>query len=82
MTASVRQRWSSVLRLAVCAAAISWIVWNTKWAKLADVWRGADKWLLLLSVLVALLKSLILLRWMTVLRWVMAVCYIACLVAI
>lgn len=52
MPAATRQHWSSFIRLAVCAAAISWIAYKTKWSEIEQVWLQADKRLLLLSVLV------------------------------
>lgn len=45
-----RQRLSAVVRYGVCLAALSWIGWSTEWSQLAAVWRGANKTLLLLSV--------------------------------
>jgi glycosyltransferase 2 family protein len=47
-----RQRWSSLLRVAICLAAITWLACKTKWSEIDYVWRHADKGLLLLSVLV------------------------------
>lgn len=46
-----RERLSSFLRYGVCLAAVSWIAWRTEWSQLATLWRGADKRLLLLSIL-------------------------------
>jgi uncharacterized protein (TIRG00374 family) len=46
-----KQRVSALVRYGVCIAAVSWIAWSTDWSRLAEVWRGADKTLLLLSVL-------------------------------
>lgn len=46
-----RQRLGMLVRLVVCAAALTWIVHKTQWAQLAEVWRGANKSLLLLSLL-------------------------------
>lgn len=46
-----KQRLGGLIRYAICIAAISWVVWHTQWAELREVWRNADKPLLLLSVL-------------------------------
>ncbi len=51
MDAHARQRLASLIRYAVCAAAITWIVWNTQWGQLKAVWGQANQWLLLLSLL-------------------------------
>ncbi|MBI4581120.1 MAG: flippase-like domain-containing protein [Planctomycetes bacterium] len=46
-----RRRAGALVRYAVCVVAISWIVWNTDWGRLRDVWSEADRGLLFLSVL-------------------------------
>ncbi|HOA72993.1 MAG TPA: lysylphosphatidylglycerol synthase transmembrane domain-containing protein [Phycisphaerae bacterium] len=52
MGLAIRQHASALVRYAVCAAALSWIAWNTEWSELIRAWRQADPTLLLLSVAV------------------------------
>jgi uncharacterized membrane protein YbhN (UPF0104 family) len=46
-----RQRIPSLARLAVCIAAIGWIIHKTRWGELAIAWHAADKLLLVLGIL-------------------------------
>jgi len=46
-----RFNWSALIRYTVCVAAVSWLIYHTDWAKLKEVWLGADKSLILLGLL-------------------------------
>lgn len=50
MNSAAKRRLGTGMRIAVCLAAISWIVWHTQWSQLQEVLSTADWRLALLSV--------------------------------
>jgi len=46
-----RSKGSSIIRYAVCLVAVSWLIINTDWGQLKQVWIQADKSLILISLL-------------------------------